>query len=204
MNILDTISRDLDWREAEIASMRILLSSPELTAGQKQGLLRASWALLYAHYEGFCKNTLITFYDVISKSDITCGDLPHPTKLFAVGKTLTKIRNMNDNDLLSEIADFESSRLSVKPTFPDVDTDSNLWPSVLIKLMDTANLNPAIVRKHEIQLKTLVHRRNKIAHGENNIITEVGYFNTYEKAVYDVIYDLALQVEERLSLSPYS
>jgi hypothetical protein len=204
MNILETISRDLDWREREIAAMRLLLSSAEITNGQRQGLLRAAWAMLYAHYEGFCKNTLATFYDVITSSGIACRDLPQSTRLFALGDRLRHLKNMPNGDLFGEIVSFQLHHLSVSPQFPDVDTQSNLWPSVLIDLLEAADLNADKVKEHEIKLKTLVSRRNKIAHGENNIISEVGYYRTYEDAVYDVMYDLAIQVDTRLSLPPYT
>lgn len=36
MNILDSVSQDLNWREAEIAAMRILLSSPGVSSVQKK------------------------------------------------------------------------------------------------------------------------------------------------------------------------
>lgn len=204
MDILDTINRDLDWREKEIAAMRVLLSSSEITNAQKHGLLRAAWALLYAHYEGFCKNTLTAFYDVIANSGITCRDLPQSTKLFALKDSLKIMKNMPNSDLFVEISNFHSRKLSVSPKFPDVDTQSNLWPNVLIDLLEEANLSTEKVREHERKLNTLVSRRNKIAHGENNIISEVEYYRTYENAVYDIMYDLAIQVDEKLSLPPYS
>ena len=81
---------------------------------------------------------------------------------------------------------------------------ANLWPSVLIELLNVADLCTDKVMEHEVKLKTLVSRRNKIAHGENNIIAEMEYYRTYENAVYDVIYDLAIQVDDRLSRPPYS
>ncbi|WP_158447403.1 MAE_28990/MAE_18760 family HEPN-like nuclease [Syntrophotalea carbinolica] len=204
MSILETISNDLDWREKEIANMRLLLSSPGVTAGQKLGLLRAAWAMLYAHYEGFCKNTLASFYDVIGRSGVICRDLPQSTRLFALGSRLKILKNMPNGDLLSEIVNFQSCHLSAPPQFPDVDTQSNLWPSVLIELLEAADLSADKVREHRVKLNTLVGRRNQIAHGENNIISEVGYYRTYEDAVYDIMYDLAIQVDNRLSLPPYS
>ena len=110
---------------------------------------------------------------------------------------------MTDNDLLDEIVTFESSFFSHSPLFPDIDTQSNLSPRVLIDLMETADLCTSMVKEHEVKLRTLVNRRNKIAHGENTIIAEVEYYNTYEQAVYDVMYDLAIQIEKRLSLQPF-
>lgn len=204
MSVLNVITSDLGWREAEIASMRLILSAPATTNTQKIVLLRAAWALLYAHYEGFCKNTLVIYYDFIARSGVACKDLPANTKIYALRKKLTQLRNLEDHDLVREIDLFDAGCLSVSPIFPDVDTQSNLWPSVLIDLLETADLSPTKVQEHEIKLKTLVSRRNKIAHGENNIITEVDYYKTYESAVYDVMYDLAMQVDGRLSLPPFA
>jgi hypothetical protein len=203
MDISNAITRDLDWREKEIGAMRLLLTSSGVTSGQKSGLLRAAWAMLYAHYEGFCKNTLTAFFDAIAVSGIVCRDLPHSTKLFAIGDKLKRLKHMTNEDLLINITNFQTDTLSLSPQFPEIDTQSNLWPSVLIDLLELADLNSDKVREHELKLKTLVSRRNKIAHGEKNIITEVGYYRTYEDAVYDVMYDLALQVDNRLSRSPY-
>lgn len=204
MSVLNDITSDLDWRETEIASMRIVLSSPGISTTQKLALLRASWALLYAHYEGFCKNALVTYYDFISRSGIKAKDLPVSSKVFALENKIKDLRPLPSKNFLEEVSNFESNYLSTPPDFPDVDTQSNLWPNVLIDLMDIADLNSDKVKEHELKLKTLVARRNKIAHGENNMISEVNYYKEFEQVVYDVMYDLAFQIEERLSRPPFA
>lgn len=201
---LEAISRDLDWRESEIAGMRLLLSSTSISEGQRKGLLRAAWAMLYAHYEGFCKESLTIFFDAICTSGAVCADLPLPTKLYALEKKLGHLRQMASDDLLVAIVDFKSCHLGELPSFPEVDTRSNLWPNVLIDLLKSADLSSDKVAEHRAKLKTLVSRRNDIAHGKNNFIVDVPYYLTFEHAVYDVIYDLALQIDQRLSLPPYS
>lgn len=201
---LETISKDLDWRESEIAGMRILLSSPAISEGQRKGLLRAAWAMLYAHYEGFCKESLTVFYSAICASGAACSELPQPTKLHALEKKMGHLRQMTSNELLEAILSFNSCHLEKSPSFPDVDTKSNLWPNVLIDLLESADLSPGKVAEHQLKLKTLVSRRNEIAHGKNNFITDVPYYLTFENAVYDVMYDLALQIDNRLRMPPYS
>lgn len=203
MSILHALTRDLDWRETEIASMRLLLSSNSTSPAQKNALLRAAWAMLYAHYEGFCKNTLVSFFDAISGCNIICTDLPDSTRAFALSCTMKQLRNLPDDELLAEIEQFSSAHLTKRPEFPEVDTESNLWPDVLIGLIKMADLSSSKVEEHRAKLTTLVSRRNKIAHGENNIIAEFDYYKTFEDAVYEVIYDLAYQVEEKLQKPPY-
>ena len=194
---------DLNWRESEIAYMRILLSNTEASVIQKKTLLRAAWAMLYAHYEGFCKNTLSLFFDEAKRRDLTCAELPKSTQVLALRRVVKSVRSLPDLEFIDCIRSFRSSHLESKPSFPEVETDSNLYPDTLIKLMSEADLATGIVSENRLKLNTLVSRRNKIAHGEKNFIEEVEYYHGYEKAVYDVIYDLAYQVDSRLSEKPY-
>ena len=85
---LDVITDDLSWREAELGSLKLLLSRNDVSDHQKVVLLRASWALLYAHYEGFSKTSLAVFYDYAKRAVTNCGILPVKTRLFALDKKI--------------------------------------------------------------------------------------------------------------------
>lgn len=184
--------------------MRVLLTSSSTSPSQKAALLRAAWALLYAHYEGFCKNALTAFFAEISGCQVVCAQLPTPTRVLALRSTLKRLRHMPDEDMLLELEEFPTLRLAQVPTFPEPDTRSNLLPDVLIGLIRSADLSPAKVEEHRAKLTVLVKRRNVIAHGEKSFIAEYGYYKSFEDAVYDVVYDLVYQVEARLRGAPYS
>lgn len=203
MKAIDTISHDLDWREREIASMRILITGDGLTQSQRKALLRAAWAMLYAHYEGFIKNTLTVFYDEAAKATEKCENLPSETRAFALKDALKNLRNLKYGEMLSSIEQFHIEYLTSPPVFPTVDTDSNLWPHTLVKLLNVADLSTQTVEKHAPMLRTLVSRRNSIAHGEKTFINDLPYYLEFEAAVYEVLYDVALQVDTRLSQPPY-
>ena len=203
MAIIDDISRDLDWREAEIASMRLLLNRKDISSKQIEVLLRAAWALLYAHYEGFVKYCLTLFYEEISIRSVKCESLPISTQVFALTKVLKQIRVLPPADMIAEVTNFKSKHLDSLASFPEVDTVSNLWPETLIALLASADLDSRTVEMNRPKLATLVSRRNEIAHGQKNFIAEYLYYLTYETAVYEVMYDLALQVEARLASTPY-
>lgn len=49
-------------------------------------------------------------------------------------------------------------------------------------------------------IATLVSRRNKIAHGERDIIPEFDYYLKFEEAAKSVMYELALAVDEKLGV----
>ena len=65
---------DLKWREAELASLKeqVVISSKHSV--RYQALLRAMLALLYAHYEGFCKFAWELYLDELQNSRIKRKD----------------------------------------------------------------------------------------------------------------------------------
>lgn len=204
MSIFDDLTTDLDWRETELGSLRILLSRKDVSKTQKEVLLRASWAMLYAHYEGFSKFCLSTFYDEASKRLLNCETLPPRTKAFALDKQLKRLKSLPSLDLLNELEVYPNLPAATKPNFPEVDTKSNLWPNVMRELLLDADIIIDALDAHAVKLNTLVTRRNGIAHGQKNFIDEVDYYFTYENAVYDVLYHLAYSVDDRLKRAPYA
>ena len=118
MRAIDIISQDLDWREREIAAMRVLLYGPGLTNSQRAALLRAGWAMLYAHYEGFIKNTLTVFFDEAARTAGKCEHLPQNTKAFALRGAMRFLKNLPYDDMLNKIENFRTEHLASSPLFP--------------------------------------------------------------------------------------
>lgn len=199
MTALQEIEADLDWREAELATLRILVSDSSLRGREQKVFFRAAWALLYAHYEGFFKFALTVYYDAIARSGKHCGQLPLRMQHFALTSELRSLRNMPKQDMLTAICDFPTAHLNAAPSFPDVETRSNLWPTVLTELLSDADLNLPSFDLHNRKLETLVRRRNKIAHGERDIISDLPYYLQYEEAFTIISYELVFAIENRLA-----
>lgn len=200
---LSAITGDLDWREGELGALKVLLARRDLSEHQRKVLLRVSWALLYAHYEGFVKTALMIFYDTAKIAISNCGALPKATRLFALKSKLKQLKNLPTEQFMDGILSFESTNFPHRPTFPEVNTDSNLWPDVLEGLLKEADLSLSHLSRHRSKLSTLVTRRNKIAHGNREILTEISYYISFEAAVYDIMYELAFAIDERLKQPPY-
>jgi len=195
MTPLEQISADLGWRESELASLKILLVRHDLSKTQHAVLLRASWAMLYAHYEGFVKTALTIFYDEVCKRIGNCGNLPKETRVNALLSVIKKIRQLPAVEMLEEIEEFCNRHHGSSPQFPEVDTKSNLWPNLLADLLRGADIQPDIAAKHKFEIQTLVARRNEIAHGRHDLISEIGYYVKYESVVYDIMYEVAFLVD---------
>lgn len=202
-SLLDIITDDLSWREAELGSLKLLLSRNDISNHQKVVLLRASWALLYAHYEGFTKTSLAVFYDHAKSAIEKCGDLPIKTRVFALERKIKRLRSLSSEPLIGELEHFSASFYDPAPEFPEVDTKSNLWPNVLEDLLSDADIQVEALDEHRVKISTLVSRRNNIAHGKQEIVSEISYYREFESAVYDLMYEMALKIDERLKLAPY-
>lgn len=199
MGYFSEIEADLDWREAELSILRLMLVSNSTSNIERRVVIRASWALLYAHFEGFCKFALTVYFDALTNSGVKCEDLPQRTKAFSLGAEINKFRSLPSENLLDEIDQFQSKHLSEIAQFPEIDTKSNLYPSTLSDLLLDADLVLEELANHTQKIKTLVKRRNKIAHGEKEIIDDLNYYMTYEDAVKTLMYELALAIDAKLT-----
>ncbi|MFM9978611.1 MAG: MAE_28990/MAE_18760 family HEPN-like nuclease [Sphingomonadaceae bacterium] len=198
MTPLQEIEKDLDWREAELAVLKILIVNEQLSDREKSVLYRASWTILYAHYEGFCKLALTVYYDAIQRSQKCHSELPAGMQALALDQQIKVLRTLPTIDLISQISTFEADFMDKTANFPEVNTDSNLWPSTLRTLLESAAITLPSLDANYRSIATLVSRRNKIAHGERDIIPEYSYYVQFEDAVRSIMYDLAISIDEKL------
>lgn len=204
MSILDILFEDLEWREGEIASIKIVIHRDGISDNQRLVLLRAAWALLYAHYEGYTKFCLDVFFDQVCAHAQDCVSLPPKTLQFAIEEDVKKIRHCSAERFVDEAKNFILGRLSSRPTFPQVDAKSNLSPDVLCQLLEAADLDSTICQKRKNKLRSLVFRRNAITHGDRDFISDFSYYSEYEAEVRDYMYELTGAVVERLERAPYT
>lgn len=84
MNVDVILEQDLKWRDAELASLKRLAISATNENVAHRALLRAMWALLYAHFEGFTKFCWDTVLDHVQSSSIPTGALDSKFALLAL------------------------------------------------------------------------------------------------------------------------
>jgi hypothetical protein len=84
-----------------------------------------------------------------------------------------------------------------------LETNSNLWPSLLIENSSSLGLACSVAQDHAIKLKSLVARRNDIAHGQKMTISSLGEYQEYENAAILVMHELAVSVLESLESKSY-
>jgi len=204
-SLSDILEADLNWREGELASFKVAILSSERKTVRESALLRGAWAILYSHYEGFCKFAWDAYLDELEKKKIPRSQLCSNMAALSLRKSFKLLRGaLSDKDLW-EFGHVKFSELqNTIATFEEkLDTDSNLWPNLYRDNAHALGVTPTYIDKYATQIKTLVSRRNDIAHGQKMIIRDIQEYSEYENAALLVMHDLALCLIEATESESY-
>jgi hypothetical protein len=199
------LEQELDWREGELASLKILAVTMNNDSTRYSALLRCLVVMLYAHYEGFCKFAWDFYLESIEKQSLTRNQCCETITIFSLKKTFKRVANdLSPKSLWQFFSEDLHHVLNEELKFElELETKSNLWPNLLQSNLEEINLCCPIIDSHRQILKGLVNRRNDIAHGKSNIIKSIQEYEQYEKAVIEVMYELALTIMESLDSQSY-
>lgn len=202
-----SLENDLKWREAELASLkRLAITAPEGSVSRKS-ILRAMWALLYAHYEGFTKFCWDTVFDHIQAEGVPKGQLSEGLSLISLERNFKELRGRTDAASLLKFFKDEMAQILIEHAdFPEdfrLKTESNLWPNVFERESARIGIVCAELDNHRARIKTLVGRRNEIAHGNGIVINTLAEYSEYESATVCLMHDLALNTIEFLDCKSY-
>jgi len=199
------LEEDLKWREAELASLKLLVVDAASGTVRQQVLLRALCTLLYAHYEGFCKFAWDYYLDSLEKTEALRKDCVDKIAKASLKKAFKEIQGDLSLEGIWDLCTsaFPSLMLGKLEFSVRLETKSNLSPSLLAENSSSIGLACAVVRTHEVKLRSLVARRNEIAHGRKMLISTLAEYQDYENAAVAAMHELAISVIEVLESKAY-
>lgn len=171
MTIQEEIVADIDWRNGELAELRVILHKAQLTPTQYNTYIRYIVPAIYALWEGFVKNSIELYAKVINQTNVPIVDLHENLLTHAViaNDKLALDRARVKFNTQKEFILFISSYLSQSfPTHSKLPTKSNVNSEVLSELLEKFNLGE-LDQKLGKRLDKLLRFRNTIAHGDNSI-----------------------------------
>lgn len=199
---LDQIQVDLDWRESELALLRKQLVQAK-GKSIETALLRANLAMIYAHYEGFCKFALGVYIDALDQIGYKRGQLKWAIAAGTLGNFHEELKKIPDpGEFFTKIFLELESKLDEKASFARPDHVANLWPDTLLKWLTRLGLDRNEVEAHRAKLERLVNNRNQIAHGKKLVVKDLTELDTYADAaslaMHGVFLGVANALEKRL------
>jgi hypothetical protein len=219
MNLLDLsaqLESELAWRQDEIRFFQnrgTVLPKPD----EQDQYRRAVVLVLYAHFEGFCKFAFDLYRTAINGEQVACGEASPAIAAAGWAKLFKELRDPNtkcsefkhtlpddgklhrfarDREFMERSAEF--NRLPV--TIPDdfVDTESNLKPVVLRKILYRLGLPHDQFSQHDGKIDRLLRVRNKIGHGESRSGVTSTDYEELRTIVFQIMEDVKRQVVESL------
>jgi hypothetical protein len=164
----DCIDKELGWRVKEVADLTLSIKSSPV--GHQRTLVRAGVPLLYAHWEGFIKNSSLSYIQFVNDQGLRLDQLSDCFIVFGAKKHLSALAKSRKSHMNIDAVNFFTSRLNTEASLSmssAVNTESNLSSSVFDNIAISIGINPEpySTRYNLIDI-SLLKRRNEIAHGE--------------------------------------
>lgn len=198
------LTKDLKWREEEMAVMRKQLYLSTQGGMQERVLLRASLAMIYAHYEGYCKFAIEIYLDALHKLKLPRKDFVWKLASYSLREFHEELQQASSaNEFFTDFLFKFNEKLDEEATFNDVPKTSNLWPEILIRWLDELDLQSDCVKDEETRLESLVRNRNQIAHGKKLVVKDRVELDKYANAALIAMHEVAVGVVGALELKSY-
>lgn len=169
----DRLDEGIGWRRIELQALKSAISEAERKSSGSplsRALARSGVALLYAHWEGYIKDSCTAYVDFIARRRLRCGEL-NDGLLRTVLESLAKRMATGDEEarefLFDAIRRPDTSRARI-PKSSMVETKSNLRFQVLAEILLKIGLSSDdFATKDKLIDVTLCDSRNSIAHGRD-------------------------------------
>ena len=193
---IDEILDDIDWRVAELATIKTIPIKYNLNQNHKEVHIKYSIPAIYALWEGFVKAAFTVYSNHLSRlnlkrTDIALNLLTHHIDTFC---QLQNPRN-NFDSKRKVVSDLDFLFADIINIVPDVPTESNVNYKVLTGIMTRFCIDP-IDDKYKKNLDKLLLFRNKIAHGENALRVDSTHVSDFIKLVEDLMIEIVINIEK--------
>ncbi len=219
--IWDEIEKEQAWREEEIQFFQNFLLKLPKEDDQKK-YRRALVLILYAHFEGFCKYTFAHYIKTINDLQIKCKVANYSLVAAALTEVFTELRDPHrknkvfqrslpddsllhrfarDREFLEKIDELNDRDVSIPEKA--IDTDSNLKPEILQKILFRLGLPHDKFDNIKDKVHKLLNLRNRIAHGESKDGLSQEEYDSLRESVFFIMNEVKRDIMESIKNKSY-
>ncbi len=207
---VDDLSRrlydDFTWRREELSNLKNLIDTKSFSSSKHNALLRSGLTILYAHWEGYIKESGTCYLEFVSRKELLYCKLKINFVAIAMKDRLKEAKETNKATIFAEVAEFILHRSNEKSNIPYeriVSTASNLSSSILREIICILGLDYSFFElKENLIDEKLLKRRNTIAHGEYLSLNREEYFELHEQVLL-MMEEFRTQIENNAVLESY-
>ena len=204
--LYDFMSKEISWRRKEMSEFKALILSNRNSINRQKALLRSAVAILYAHWEGFCKNVSTAYLEYVSLKRLSYNELSDNFIALGIKSKLDEFVTSNSVALHVHLIDFLLRRLPQRSAIPYrnvIHTRSNLSSSVFKEIVITLGLDyTGFSTKEKIIDEQLVKNRNSIAHGEYVLVDEQAFIELHAQ-IFAIMNELRNQIDNHAAQELY-
>lgn len=190
--LADRLDEGMAWRRVELQALKAAITDAEKQSPGSplsRALARSGIAMLYAHWEGYVKDSCTAYVEFLARRRLRCDELCDGL-LRTVLESLGKRAVTGDEEALLTLIDAVrrpgDSRARI-PKLTMVDTKSNLRFKVLCEILSQIGFSAdEFNTKDKLIDVSLCDRRNSIAHGRENFPAP-GDFATLLNEVFEMM-----------------
>ena len=179
----DLLDKDLSWRRKELIEIKFLIDNS--IGSTLQLNLKLGIVLLYAHWEGYIKNSANYYLIYLSRFSFKYNELTDNFVTLSLKGSFKKCAETDKLSIHYSIIDtlHNRSHLEIKiPTAEVIPKIGILNYELLYEILFTLGLeiSPFTLKQHLIN-RDLVKNRNDIAHGEGVSIAKGDFYQLYDE-----------------------
>jgi hypothetical protein len=198
------VDADFAWRFKEIADLKsAIISTPDLS---RKAMVRAFVPILYAHWEGFVKAASEALLNFISYSGQTYRELKPHFIAYAARRKLDEGTTSGDLGKRLALVEFFLNQLDdhVWLNIPGaIKTQANLSSVIFERIAESLCIDTSRYQTKYILIdKSLLERRNNIAHGEY-LDVESGDVIKLSEAVIDLMRNYKTDIQNIVATKFY-
>jgi hypothetical protein len=216
------LEEELTWRRDEIRFLHNQLSYIKKEE-DKMRYRKSLVVMLYSHFEGFCKTALSIYANAINNEHLTCSLVTDQVTASSLATMFQDFENMNKKSDLF-VRDLPDDRVIHRfsrqveligvlkevwkrpvqiPVDTVVDTEANLNPPILRKILYRLGLPHDVFSENEGKIHLLLNYRNSIAHGAAKDGLDERKYGEVQYATIEIMTSLIKIITKALSEACY-
>lgn len=221
IDIISQIEEELTWRSEELIFFKNQLSIIEKEEDKKR-YRKSLIVMLYSYYEGFCKSAFQIYIQAINSENLTRKDVNLFIRTSSMHETFLSYGNESRKDVrfkrelpedsklhkysrqvifIEEFSNFLNETVNIPEGV--VDTESNLKPVVLRKILYRLGFAFEEIDISENTINKLLGYRNSISHGSKRTGIDEDEYDELENDVKKLMNTIRMIINKAITSDDY-
>lgn len=201
--LVDLLDAELGWRKKELTFIK---SNAVSNSANYKTYLRSGILLLYAHWEGFIKNSCEFYLSYVKYQKLEYIELKENFIALGLKYNLSEFEQTNKSTIHCKIVEFLLNQLNERANIPNeniIKTGSNLNSTILREILTSIGIDFSDYElKSNLIDSILLKNRNSIAHGQYVELDDIEFTNLHSEILW-IMDDIKTKLTNAAILEEY-